>query len=204
MAKKLGGKRAVFVREYLKDFNGAQAAVRAGYSKKTARAIASKMLTFADVQAAIAGQQEKRLERLDVSVDRIVQEYAKMAFSKITDYLSFSSKGVKLKDSESIGDDALAAVLEVSERSATEFDRRSISFKLHGKQSALDALAKHAGMFAEKLDAKVQAAMEELLESVRERMSPEAHAELCKAVAEEMGVRGLASEAAPLDREALN
>ena len=202
--KKLTGKRAAFVREYLKDFNGAQAAIRAGYSKKTARAIASELLTFPDVQAAIAGAQEKRLERLDVSVDRIVQEYARVAFSTIKDYLSFSSEGVKLKDSATMSDDALAAVSEVSERAATEFDTRSISFKLHGKLDALAALAKHAGMFNDKLEAKVQAAMEELLESVRERMSPEAHAELCKAVAEEMGVRGLASEAAPVDREALN
>jgi phage terminase small subunit len=189
---KLVEKRALFVREYLKDFNGAQAAIRAGYSKKTARAIACKLLTFADVQAAIASAQEKRAERLDITVDRVVQEYAKIAFSKISDYLSFGPKGVKLKDSLGMSDSALAAVLEVSERAATEFDTRSISFKLHSKTSALEAVGRHLGMFNDKIELKVQGAVEELLDSVKGRMSPEAHAEFRKALAEEMGFEGVA------------
>jgi phage terminase small subunit len=52
-------KRAKFVSEYLKDFNGAQAAVRAGYSRKTARAIANNLLTTVDISAAVAAERDK-------------------------------------------------------------------------------------------------------------------------------------------------
>jgi hypothetical protein len=54
----LNAKRAAFVREYLKDLNATQAAKRCGYSAKTARAQGSRLLTDADVCAAVAkGQQ---------------------------------------------------------------------------------------------------------------------------------------------------
>lgn len=46
-------RRAAFVREYLRDFNGTAAAIRAGYSTNTARAQASRLLGYVDVQAAI-------------------------------------------------------------------------------------------------------------------------------------------------------
>ena len=49
----LNAKRAAFVREYLKDLNATQAAIRAGYSKKTAKQQGSRLLSDADVSEAV-------------------------------------------------------------------------------------------------------------------------------------------------------
>lgn len=67
-------RRKLFVFEYLKDRNGAQAAIRAGYSSKTARAIASELLTFPDVRAAVDAQLEVLTESTAVSLERVVLE----------------------------------------------------------------------------------------------------------------------------------
>lgn len=59
----LNPKRAEFVRQYLVDLNGTQAAIRAGYSPKTAYAQANQLLNILEVKEAIAaGQSEKGLE----------------------------------------------------------------------------------------------------------------------------------------------
>ena len=52
----LSAKQNRFVEEYLLDGNGAAAAVRAGYSVKSARAIASENLTKADVLSVLQAQ----------------------------------------------------------------------------------------------------------------------------------------------------
>ncbi len=49
----LNPKQAAFVREYCLDKNGAQAATRAGYSKKTARQIADRLLSKVDIRQAV-------------------------------------------------------------------------------------------------------------------------------------------------------
>jgi phage terminase small subunit len=61
-------KRKAFVTEYVKDKNGAQAAIRAGYSPKTARAIASELLTIPDVAQEIAKRQERAAEKAEFTV----------------------------------------------------------------------------------------------------------------------------------------
>lgn len=61
-------KKRAFIEEYLIDFNGNQAAIRAGYSKRTARSQAHRLLTNADIQAAI----EKRINELSMSADEVI------------------------------------------------------------------------------------------------------------------------------------
>lgn len=192
--KKLAPKRAAFVREYLKDLNATQAAIRAGYSEATATAQGSRLLSFVDVQAAIGAAQSKAAERADVTVDRIVAEYARLAFSKITDFISFGPSGIQLKASEHMSPDAIAAILEVRESKGES--GTSVSFKLHSKGDALNALGRHLGMFNDKLEVKIRGALEEMLSGVRPRMSPQAYAELLSAVEAEMGLDDLAASPA--------
>lgn len=63
-----------FVEEYLVDLNGAQAAIRAGYSAKTARHIAAENLAKPNIQAAIAEGRRKQQERTEISADRVLRE----------------------------------------------------------------------------------------------------------------------------------
>ncbi|WP_093231797.1 terminase small subunit [Thermoflavimicrobium dichotomicum] len=63
MGNKLTPKQQRFVEEYLIDLNATQAAIRAGYSKKTAEAIASRLLRNVKVQTAIQQAKKERSER---------------------------------------------------------------------------------------------------------------------------------------------
>ena len=62
-----------FVEEYLIDLNATQAAVRAGYSEKTAKQQGSRLLTNVDVQNAVRAAQEERSERTAITQDYVLQ-----------------------------------------------------------------------------------------------------------------------------------
>jgi phage terminase small subunit len=77
----LSAKQQRFVEEYLVDLNATKAAERAGYSAKSAQVTGSRLLSNAMVQAAIQERQQKRAVKLDITVDRIELELARIAFS---------------------------------------------------------------------------------------------------------------------------
>lgn len=63
-----------FVAEYLRDLNGTRAAIAAGFSPKTARVQASRLLTKADIQAAIQAAQAKHLAKLDLTAENVLEQ----------------------------------------------------------------------------------------------------------------------------------
>jgi len=73
-------KQERFVEEYLVDLNATQAAIRAGYSEQTARVIGHENLTKPDIQKAITAAREKQQRRVEITADRVLEEYAKIAF----------------------------------------------------------------------------------------------------------------------------
>lgn len=72
----LSPKQKIFVREYLVDRNASRAAVAAGYSPKSAKVTGCRLLTNANVQAAIDDKTQKRMEKLDISADYVLQTIA--------------------------------------------------------------------------------------------------------------------------------
>lgn len=66
-------KQQRFVEEYLIDFNGLQAAIRAGYSEKAAKEIASRLLTYANIQKAIQEKTRKTLAKVELTREHIIQ-----------------------------------------------------------------------------------------------------------------------------------
>lgn len=68
----LNPKQARFVEEYLLDLNGKQAAIRAGYSEKTADAQASRLLTHVKVATAVAAGLKARSERTEITQDYVL------------------------------------------------------------------------------------------------------------------------------------
>jgi len=79
--------------EYLVDLNATQAAIRAGYSRRTARAAGCENLTKPDIKAAISGEIEARKERLSIKADRVVQELALIGFSGMADVIEVDGSG---------------------------------------------------------------------------------------------------------------
>ena len=75
----LNEKQKQFCNEYLIDFNGTQAAIRAGYSEKTANRIASRLLSNVDIQAYLKELIENRNERTKITQDEVIAKIVKVA-----------------------------------------------------------------------------------------------------------------------------
>lgn len=82
MADNISFKQKRFVQEYLKDANGTQAAIRAGYSEKTANEQAARLLAKASVKAYLKKLQRAREKRVEISVDKVLQGFASIAYEK--------------------------------------------------------------------------------------------------------------------------
>ena len=75
----LTAKQSLFVAEYLKDLNATQAAIRAGYSKKTANKQGARLLTFVDIQKAINAAMEARTQRIQRTADEVLRDISDIA-----------------------------------------------------------------------------------------------------------------------------
>ncbi len=152
----LTAKQERFVAEYLVDLNATQAAIRAGYSEKTATEQGSRLLTNVKVQEAIAKGQNKTAEKLEITKDRIVEELAKIGFSNMLDYMRAGNDGDPYLDFSNLTREQAAALAEVTVedfkdgRGEDARDVRRIKFKLHDKKGALVDLAKMLGFMVEK------------------------------------------------------
>lgn len=145
MSKDLTDKQRIFVAEYLVDLNATQAAIRAGYSARTARKIGQENLTKPDIQSAISEANEARIKRTEITADRVRLEYARVALSNMRQFVEWGPDGVTWKSSEDLSEEAAACVAEVSETISE--GGRTRRFKLHSKMAALSDLAKHLQMF---------------------------------------------------------
>jgi hypothetical protein len=71
----LTAKQSAFIEEYAIDMNASAAATRAGYSAKTAKEHATRLLTNVHVAAAIAEARAERSIRTNITADRVLQEW---------------------------------------------------------------------------------------------------------------------------------
>lgn len=100
----LNAKQNRFVEEYLVDLNATKAAIRAGYSERTAEVIGYENLRKPQIQEAIQAAIEKRSERTETTQDKVVAELGKVAFAEAHDYTDADLKyGNKLKALELLG-----------------------------------------------------------------------------------------------------
>lgn len=153
MAKKqLSEQRQRFVDEYLIDLNGTQAAIRAGYSPKTAQEQSSRLLSNVMVQEAISKAMAERSKRTGVNQDRVVLELAKLAFVKMTDIVDSNGK-----IREDATDDDLSCIESVKYKHSDTDTGYSVEreVKIASKMKALELLGKHLGMWNDKLDVNV-------------------------------------------------
>lgn len=160
-------KMKMFCEEYIVDLNATQAAIRAGYSEKTAKSIGQENLTKPDIQEYIQQLMNERSKRTEITADRVLQEYAKLGFSNITDFLKVEEaemvvdyvgegdskrpiiqkfQQVRIFETDNIQRDKLDAIAEIKQT------KEGIALKLHDKKGALDSIARHLGMFKDKVE----------------------------------------------------
>lgn len=151
--QKLTEKQKMFCLEYLKDLNGTQAAIRAGYSAKTANRIASENLSKPVVISFLRGSMDKRVVRCEITADMVLKEYAKVAFIDIREFYTESGQ---LKSPHELSDAAAASLSGIDVDEIWGYDMltegnikqgETKKIKMHNKLAALDALGKHIGLF---------------------------------------------------------
>jgi phage terminase small subunit len=159
MAKKLDSREKLFVEEYLVDLDPERAAISAGYAKSTARSKAYQWVSISKqkkshVIEAIQKAFKKRSERTEITQNRVLEEFAKLAFS---DPRKFFDENNNLKPITDLDDDTAACLSGMDivtkkvgkgEDSETETVKK---IKFADKKSALDSVARHLGMFNDKL-----------------------------------------------------
>lgn len=149
---KLREKQQLFVDEYLIDLNGTQAAIRAGYSAKTANEQASRLLANVSIQQAISEKMAERSKRTGVNQDRVVQELAKIAFLKMTDVVDCNGK---IKDDASEDDLSCIESIKYKHSDTDTGSSTEREVKTASKLKALELLGKHLGMWNDKLDVNI-------------------------------------------------
>ena len=97
--KGLNDKQAAFVREYLVDFNATQAAIRAGYSKRTAGSQAHDLLKKPEIQAALSEGQKRLAEVTETEAEWIRRRLKEEAM----DYTGFASHSARIRALELLG-----------------------------------------------------------------------------------------------------
>jgi phage terminase small subunit len=160
----LSPKQEQFCREYMVDLNGTQAAIRAGYSPKTANEQAAALLAKPSIKSRISELQEVREKRTCITADRVLKEYAKLAFFDPRKLFDEDGNPVRITE---LDDETAAAVAgfevntvllkdEVAEQEAvgSGISRKDAcstirKYKIADKKGALDSIGRHLGMFHE-------------------------------------------------------
>lgn len=132
---KLTDKQKRFIEEYLIDLNATQAAIRAGYSEKTAYSIGEENLKKPVIKQAIEEAQSNRSSRVQITQDDVIRMLIENIEKSSGTKQVVITQTRKSEDGEFVGDDVAQFVYEPS-----------------SVNKALELLGKHLGMFKDKLD----------------------------------------------------
>ena len=158
-------KQKQFVEEYLKDKDVIAAYLRAGYkaNKAVAAKEANKLLKQEELQKYMKTLIKEGTEKATVTSDMVLNELAKIAFAKCSDFARIVTrieeaegeenevktvKCIELVDTDELSEDERAAVASIKET------RYGISVETYDKMKALELIGKHLGMFKDKTEAE--------------------------------------------------
>jgi phage terminase small subunit len=142
-AGKITPKQAEFCRQYMVDFNGKQAAIRAGYSPKAAEFQAARMLRYDKVQDYLTKLQAEARAMTDITKEEILAELASILRAKISDYLYFNGYQIAFKSFDQLTEPQIKAIESIKENRYGE-----IELKLHGKSWTIEKICKILGFDA--------------------------------------------------------
>ena len=145
--KKLTAKQQVFVSEYLKCFNAAEAARRAGYSEKTARSVGLETLT----KPYIKSQIDARLSEIHMSADEALKLLADMGRGDIGDLIDDNG----LLDIQTAREKGMTKLLrKIKQKTITRIGKTDndddveiteIEFEMYSAKDAIDTILKAGG-----------------------------------------------------------
>lgn len=146
-SRPISPKQARFVAEYLVDLNASKAAIRAGYSPKTAGSQAFDLLKKPEIVAEVERQRQIHAEKTGLSVERVLKEAMRLAFFDIRKLVDKDGNPLPLNQ---LDDDTAAAIqgLDVASVGNAEMGvGQVLKYKIADKNSAIERLFKHLGLF---------------------------------------------------------
>lgn len=133
-----------FIREYLVDFNGTAAAIRAGYPKKGAHDAANRLLKSDVILEAFHKYQNTYECKTLVTRKRIIEELARIGFSDLTKFVVVKHRKTYIRDTDTLPKHLGCCIQEIWQT------KEGIRIKLYDKQKALELLGKYLGMWLER------------------------------------------------------
>lgn len=192
----LTAKQKRFCDEYLIDLNATQAAIRAGYSEKTAYRTGADNLRKPQIEEYIAKRQKELSRSTEITQERVIKELALIAFSNNADYAHVVEKKMQVEAGGALvdvldkdGNPVMYRTVEpVLTEELTEEQKRALAVIKKGrdglevkscdKVKALELLGKHLGIFTDKIEANLndttRSELQELLAQRKARGEPDA------------------------------
>jgi phage terminase small subunit len=155
--KPLTPKQQRFCEEYIVDLNATQAAIRAGYSKKTAGSQGHDLLKKPEIQNFVSSLAEARSEKTKITAENVLRELSLMGFANMQDYMTVQENGTAFVDLSQLTRDQAAAIQEIvtdeywEGRGEDAVPVKKIKFKLADKRGSLELLGKHLVLFGDKV-----------------------------------------------------
>lgn len=156
-------KNRLFIAEYMRDLNATQAAIRAGYSQKTAYSIGQELLNKPEIKAEIDAQIGQKI----MSSDEILQRLSDIARGDMSDLMALSKSGFtfELLQEDESGNRSPNPKTKLIKRikqkvttylakSESQEDREIVEtdLELLDQQAALNTLAKYRGLLVERTE----------------------------------------------------
>lgn len=167
----LTDKQRIFCLYYVRSFNATQAAINAGYSKVTAHVQGPRLLGNVRVKEEIQRLKQSMTNDLYIDAMDVLNKYVKIAFSDITDYLTFGQKwvpvmgmmgpildddGKQIMEEVNYVDFKESGVVDGTIISEVKQGRDGVSIKLEDRSKALDVLLKYFDLLPTSLKRKLE------------------------------------------------
>lgn len=143
-------KQDLFCLEYLKDFNATQAAIRAGYSKRTAYSIGHENLSKPEIQVKIKSQADRIFKAVDLEVKDVLHEVMNIAFSDINNVCDWGEQHLSLRGPEEMSPEHRRTIESIKLNETNMGINMSV--KMYSKMDALQFLGKYLKMLTDQVD----------------------------------------------------
>lgn len=142
----LSDRQRLFAAEYLVDLNATQAAIRAGYSARSAGGISGKLMGMDKIQEAIQEEMSKRLERTYIDQDKLIKEWTSLAYSDITEYMGANGYVLTPDTLHTLRPEIRRCISEITEIINPSTHEVKYKIKLYNKTDYHKMLGQHFGI----------------------------------------------------------
>lgn len=164
-------KQEMFCREFLIDLNGTQAAIRAGYSAKTANRIATEILSKPDIKRRIEELKQQRQEVIGVDASYVLQRLIDIDQMDARDILNDDGSVKPIYDWPDVWRQSISGVdlMEISNSENVAATLKKI--KWPDKIKNLELLGRHVSVaaFKDRLELSGNVGLAERMKKARER-----------------------------------